>query len=183
MKIRMTKKQHFRSKTHTRFEILIGKLHFLAFLVKNFSKILDFRYESANIKEFSAAEIRPKISNNFGFFEIPNFLSKLGLRKAYFRVKNVLISHFKTHLKPLFGQNSRSIQNKLNELSVIKIMFRYSFCIVTQFCILSLLFSVRIGSQLSFKSLEQRFYMEEDTKGRGREKFPLSFNVIAAQEI
>ena len=37
--------------------------------------------------------------------------------------------------------------------------------------------------KLSFKSLEQRFNMEEDTKGRGREKFPLSFNIIAAQEI
>jgi len=39
------------------------------------------------------------------------------------------------------------------------------------------------SSELSFKSVEQRFYMEEDTKGRGRENFPLSFNIIAAQEI
>ena len=86
-----------------------------------------------------------------------NFLRKLSLffysrsqvlSKSIFQSQIVLISHFKTHLKPLFGQNSRSIQNKLNELSVIKIMFRYSFCIVTQFCILSLLFSVRIGSQV-----------------------------------
>ena len=28
---------------------------------------------------------------------------------------------------------------------------------------------------------EQRFYMEEDRKGREREKSPLSFNIIAAQ--
>jgi len=38
-------------------------------------------------------------------------------------------------------------------------------------------------AKLSFKSLEQRFYMEEDMKGKGREKCPLSFNIIAAQEI
>ena len=39
-----------------------------------------------------------------------------------------------------------------------------------------------VDTELSFKSLEQRFYMEEDTKGREREKFPLSFNIIAAHE-
>ena len=38
-------------------------------------------------------------------------------------------------------------------------------------------------TELSFKSVEQRFHMEEDTKGRGRENFPLSFNIIAAQQI
>ena len=35
--------------------------------------------------------------------------------------------------------------------------------------------------RLSSFLAEQRFYMEEDRKGRGREKSPLSFNIIAAQ--
>jgi len=32
-----------------------------------------------------------------------------------------------------------------------------------------------------FKSISNvsRFYMEEDSKGRGKEKFPLSLNIIA----
>ena len=33
-------------------------------------------------------------------------------------------------------------------------------------------------SKLSSILAEQRFYMEEDMNGRGREKSPLSFNII-----
>ena len=36
-------------------------------------------------------------------------------------------------------------------------------------------------TQLSSILAEQRFNMEEDRKGRGREKSPLCFNIIAAQ--
>ena len=36
---------------------------------------------------------------------------------------------------------------------------------------------------MSFKSREQRFYMEENTKGRGREKIPLFLKIIAARDL
>ena len=60
-------------------------------------------------------------------------------------------------------------------------------CIQNQpdlFCLkMRIAFELFQTTKLSFKSVEQRFHMEEDTKGRGSENFPLSLNIIAAQEI
>ena len=64
------------------------------------------------------------------------------------------------------------------------------FSIFSMLCLGKCLYSMTLfkfkGTVLKIPRLssflaEQRFYMEEDRKGRGREKSPLSFNIIAAQ--